>query len=66
MNCDGEMHCLKSGGVVSNAHEAITAEMVSLLSSILERYDEREYPIADLEEDKEELEDSEMSWTTVY
>ena len=53
----GEIHCLKPGRVAVEAREAITTETATLFSSIQDR--DEEDPLADLEEDKDELEENE-------
>ena len=53
---DGEIYCLKAGGVAADACETITMETAKLLSIVSEADDED--PFADIE-DEDELEKSE-------
>ena len=56
---DEEIHCLKEGGVAADARESIqrdTATLASVTDTELEESD----PFADVEEDENELEESEL------
>ena len=59
---DGEIHCLKAGGVAADAHEAIIAGTAKLLSGVSEGGDEDSF--TDILQDEDELEENE-TWTTV-
>ena len=52
---DGEIHCLKPGGVAADARGAIDTETANLLAGISE--DDDEDPFAGLEEDETVLDD---------
>ena len=54
---DGEIHCLKPGGVAADARRAINMETANLLASV--SGDDDEDPFAGLEEDEDELEENE-------
>ena len=51
---DGEIHCLKAGGVAADSHETITTETAKLLSRVSEADD----AFTNIEEDEDELEES--------
>ena len=55
---DGEIHCLKEGGVAADARKTIESEPAALATAtdLLEESD----PFADVEEDEEELEENEL------
>ena len=52
---DGEIHCLKAGGVAADSHETITTETAKLLSRVSEADD----AFTNIEEDEDELEEIE-------
>ena len=54
---DGEIHCLKPGGVAADARGAINTEIANLLAGVSE--DDDEDAFAGLEEDEDELEENE-------
>jgi len=54
---NGEIHCLKPGGVAADARGAINTETANLLAGVSE--DDDEDPFAGLEEDEDELEENE-------
>ena len=56
---DASIHCLKSGGVASEALPTITENTATLLSEAQRQDDDRD-PFADLDNDKEELETNEL------
>ena len=56
---DVSIHCLKSGGVASEALPTITENTATLLSEAQRQDDDRE-PFADLDDDEEELETNEL------
>ena len=56
---DGEIHCLKEGGVAADARESIrtdTATLATVTDTELEESD----PFADVEENEDELEENEL------
>lgn len=59
---DGEIHCLKAGGVAADAHETIIAGTTKLLSRVSEGGDEDSF--TDIIQDEDELEENE-TWMTV-
>ena len=54
------IHCLKSGGVVSEALPTITKNTATLLSEAQRQDDDDRDPFADLDDDEEELETNEL------
>ena len=54
---DGEIHCLKPGGVAADTRETINTETANLLAGVSE--DDGEDPFTGLEEDDDELEENE-------
>jgi len=52
---DGEIHCLKAGGVAADSRETVTTETAKLLSRVSEADD----AFTDIEEDEDELEEIE-------
>ena len=56
---DAGIHCLKSGGVASEALPTITENTATLLSEVQRQDDDRD-PFADLDDDEEELETNEL------
>ena len=56
---DASIHCLKSGGVASEALPTITENIATILSEAQRQDDDRD-PFADLNDDKEELETNKL------
>ena len=57
---DASIHCLKSGGVASEALPTITENTASLVSEAQRQDDDDRDPFADLDEDEEELKNKEL------
>jgi len=56
---DGEIHCLKAGGVAADAHETITMDTAKLLFRVSEADDEDPFADIHVEEDEDKLEENE-------
>ena len=54
------LHCLKSGGVASEAFPMITENTATLLSVAQRQDDDDRDPFVDLDDDEEELETNEL------
>ena len=63
MNTDGtengEIHCLKEGGVAADARESIWSDTTALATAMDSELDESD-PFKDVEEDENELEENEL------
>ena len=57
---DASIHCLKSGGLASEALPTITKNTATLLSAAQRQDDDDRDPFADLDDDEEELETNEL------
>ena len=55
---DGEIHCLKEGGVAADARKTIERDTAAL-ATVTDSLEESD-PFADVEEDEEELEENEL------
>ena len=56
---DEEIHCLKEGGVAADARESIWRDTTTLATATDSELEESD-PFADVEEDKDELEENEL------
>ena len=57
---DASIHCLKSGGLASEALPTITENTATLLSEVQRQDDDDRDAFADLDDDEEELETNEL------
>ena len=57
---DASIHCLKSGGIVSEALRTITENTTTLLFEAQRQNDDGRDRFADLDDDKEQLETNEL------